>query len=337
MRDPARPWLQGAFGRVTMIMRHLRRIARGMSHSDQGVRCRPGQAHGAARRSRLRRVGRVGPTVGRGSAVGTYRQTVVDLDACAQEAAAQGGRVSRWLEAEGFIRPVPWRGGVVHLAGPRWRDAVDLAPWDRRARIEESEEEPCGEVEVVVGRTIFFSGGACARSLPRSARTAAAPNPPGRVRPSTPGPPRAPPTSAARPAPTALRSRSGSGPTTASPSPTSASSSTTGRPCTRTSPPPSAGRWVTTPACSNARSDSATAGHPRSSAFVGRELRRGGWPPLRRPDEPVRPATAPARGRRAAHPRVPSSPTKGNPASRTRAERPCAPDPGPWERLSGSR
>ncbi|WP_053626852.1 MULTISPECIES: hypothetical protein [unclassified Streptomyces] len=90
--------------------------------------------------------------------MGTYRQTVVDLDACAQEAAAQGGRVSRWLEAEGFIRPVPWRGGVVHLAGPRWRDAVDLAPWDRRARIEESEEEPCGEVEVVVERTIFFSG-----------------------------------------------------------------------------------------------------------------------------------------------------------------------------------
>ncbi|MGD1217071.1 MULTISPECIES: hypothetical protein [Streptomyces] len=90
--------------------------------------------------------------------MGTYRQTVVDLDASAPEAVAWGGRGRDWLESEGFIRPVPWRDGVVHLAGPRWRQAVDLVSWDWRARIKELEEEPGDEVRVVTGRTVFFAG-----------------------------------------------------------------------------------------------------------------------------------------------------------------------------------
>ncbi|MFD8079906.1 hypothetical protein ACFV3E_45890 [Streptomyces sp. NPDC059718] len=90
--------------------------------------------------------------------MGTYRQTVVDLDASAEEADVWGPRGRDWLEAEGFIRPVPWRDGVAHLAGPRWREAVDLVPWDSRARIRELEEEPGGEVQVVMGRTVFVAG-----------------------------------------------------------------------------------------------------------------------------------------------------------------------------------
>lgn len=81
-----------------------------------------------------------------GEAVGTYRQTVVDLDASAEEAVAWGERGRNWLEAEGFIRPVPWQ------------DAVDLAPWDRRSRIKELEAEPVDELQVVTGRTVFFAG-----------------------------------------------------------------------------------------------------------------------------------------------------------------------------------
>ncbi|WP_031098958.1 MULTISPECIES: hypothetical protein [unclassified Streptomyces] len=90
--------------------------------------------------------------------MGTYRQTVVDLDASAEEAVAWGRRGRNWLEAEGFIRPVPWQDGVVYLAGPRWRETVDLAPWDWRARIKELEEEPGDELQVVTGRTVFFAG-----------------------------------------------------------------------------------------------------------------------------------------------------------------------------------
>ncbi|MFJ9940197.1 hypothetical protein [Streptomyces erythrochromogenes] len=90
--------------------------------------------------------------------MGTYRQAVVDLEASGDEAVALGERGRAWLEAEGVIRPVPWRGDVVHLAGPRWREAVELPSWDWRARIVALEEEPGGEVEVVTGRTIFFSG-----------------------------------------------------------------------------------------------------------------------------------------------------------------------------------
>ncbi|MER7731708.1 hypothetical protein ABTX80_12575 [Streptomyces erythrochromogenes] len=89
--------------------------------------------------------------------MGTYRQTVVDLEATAAEAVALGERGRKWLEAGGVIRPVPWRGDVVHLAGPRWREVVELPAWDWRARIEDLEEEPGGEVEVVAGRTVFHS------------------------------------------------------------------------------------------------------------------------------------------------------------------------------------
>ncbi|MFJ9545747.1 hypothetical protein [Streptomyces erythrochromogenes] len=90
--------------------------------------------------------------------MGTYRQAVVDLEASGDEAAALGERGRAWLEAEGVIRPVLWRGDVVHLAGPRWREAVELPSWDWRARIVALEEEPGGEVGVVTGPTIFFSG-----------------------------------------------------------------------------------------------------------------------------------------------------------------------------------
>ncbi|MER6316199.1 hypothetical protein ABT237_20795 [Streptomyces sp. NPDC001581] len=106
--------------------------------------------------------------------MGTYRQTVVDLDASPEEAAARGERGKRWLEAEGFIRPVPWRGEVVYLAGPRWREAVDLVHWDWRARIEGLEEEPGDELCVVVGRTVFYAGqGAAPSALCPHCRSAA--------------------------------------------------------------------------------------------------------------------------------------------------------------------
>lgn len=90
--------------------------------------------------------------------MGTYRQTVVDLEASAEEAFARGEHGRGWLEAEGFIRPVPWRDEVVYLAGGRWREAVDLVSWDWRARLKGLEEEPGGEVRVVAGRTVFFAG-----------------------------------------------------------------------------------------------------------------------------------------------------------------------------------
>ncbi|MCX5582584.1 hypothetical protein ACFWG6_24935 [Streptomyces erythrochromogenes] len=89
--------------------------------------------------------------------MGTYRQTVVDLEASGDEAAALGERGRAWLVAEGVIRPVPWRGDVVHLAGPRWREAVELVSWDWRARIKDLEEEPGGEVGVVARPAVFHS------------------------------------------------------------------------------------------------------------------------------------------------------------------------------------
>jgi hypothetical protein len=82
----------------------------------------------------------------------------VDLDASAEEAVAWGRRGRNWLEEEGVIRPVRWQDGVVHLAGPRWREAVDLVPWDWRAQIKELEREPGDELRVVTGRTVFFAG-----------------------------------------------------------------------------------------------------------------------------------------------------------------------------------
>ncbi|MEU7723795.1 hypothetical protein AB0B78_00790 [Streptomyces sp. NPDC040724] len=90
--------------------------------------------------------------------MGIYRQTVVDLEAPPEEAAARGEHGRRWLEAEGFIRPVPWRGDVAYLAGPQWREAVDLVSWDWRARLKGLEEEPCDALRVVVGRTVFYAG-----------------------------------------------------------------------------------------------------------------------------------------------------------------------------------
>ncbi|MFI1177826.1 hypothetical protein [Streptomyces melanogenes] len=89
--------------------------------------------------------------------MGTYRQTVVDLDASVEEATECVRRGRNWLETEGYIRPVPWQGGVVYLAGPRWREAVDLVPWDWRARITELDQEPGDELTVITGRTIFYA------------------------------------------------------------------------------------------------------------------------------------------------------------------------------------
>ncbi|WP_143041362.1 hypothetical protein [Streptomyces indicus] len=87
-----------------------------------------------------------------------YRQTVVDLDATEEQAEEWGGRGWRWLLDEGFIRAEPWRGDVVHLGGPNWREAVDLAAWDWRARAEGFDPEPCGAVELITGRTVFLAG-----------------------------------------------------------------------------------------------------------------------------------------------------------------------------------
>ncbi|MFI1104534.1 hypothetical protein [Streptomyces melanogenes] len=90
--------------------------------------------------------------------MGTYRQAVVDLDASVEDAVEHGRRGRDWLEAEGYIRPVPWEGAVVYLAGPRWREAVDLAPWDWRASIKALEREPGEALEVITGRTVFYAG-----------------------------------------------------------------------------------------------------------------------------------------------------------------------------------
>ncbi|MEV6552035.1 hypothetical protein AB0M57_25505 [Streptomyces sp. NPDC051597] len=41
--------------------------------------------------------------------MGIYRQTVMDLDAPVGDAAEHGQWGRDWLEAEGHIRPVPWK------------------------------------------------------------------------------------------------------------------------------------------------------------------------------------------------------------------------------------
>lgn len=87
--------------------------------------------------------------------MGTYQQTVVDLDVSAEEASTYGRRGREWLENEGIIRAVPWEGEVAYLTGPRWREAVEVPSWDWRAGVRDLKEEPCGELRVVTGRTVF--------------------------------------------------------------------------------------------------------------------------------------------------------------------------------------
>jgi len=111
--------------------------------------------------------------------VGTYQQTVVDLDVSAQEASTYGRRGREWLENEGIIRAVPWRGDMAYLAGPRWREAVEVPSWDWRAGVRDVKEEPCGELRVVTGRTVFAA--APGPAVPAICPRCAAPVPDGPV------------------------------------------------------------------------------------------------------------------------------------------------------------
>ncbi|MGW6704290.1 hypothetical protein ACWGDE_05295 [Streptomyces sp. NPDC054956] len=80
--------------------------------------------------------------------MGDYLQTIVDVDATAEEAGAFAERVVAWLVAEEIVLPElthPGYGQPVYLAGPRSSrvtDERDLPAWDGLA--------------VVTGRTVFF-------------------------------------------------------------------------------------------------------------------------------------------------------------------------------------
>ncbi|MER6443707.1 hypothetical protein [Streptomyces venezuelae] len=67
-------------------------------------------------------------------------QTIVDLDATAEDAVAHGERVAAWLVGEGIVQLPD------HGPGPRWERATGF-------------REPSGSdgMTVVTGRTVFFS------------------------------------------------------------------------------------------------------------------------------------------------------------------------------------
>ncbi|MFF2305526.1 hypothetical protein ACFVVP_23785 [Streptomyces sp. NPDC058128] len=67
-------------------------------------------------------------------------QTIVDLDATAEDAVAHGARVAAWLVGEGIVRLPD------HDPGPRWDRATGF-------------QEALGSegLAVVTGRTVFFS------------------------------------------------------------------------------------------------------------------------------------------------------------------------------------
>ena len=91
-----------------------------------------------------------GPTV---SVMGDYFQTIVDLDASPEEAAAYADRGLAWLLSEGLV--LPDRTDCVlgaplgHPPGPNW--AGVCGP-------EDASWEPGGGLDVQVGRTVFSAG-----------------------------------------------------------------------------------------------------------------------------------------------------------------------------------
>ncbi|MFE5518886.1 hypothetical protein ACFQ9Q_14340 [Streptomyces virginiae] len=74
------------------------------------------------------------------SAVSTSFQTIVDLDATAEDAVAHGERVAAWLVREAIV------GLPDHAPGPRWEQATGFR-----------EASGSDGLTVVTGRTVFFS------------------------------------------------------------------------------------------------------------------------------------------------------------------------------------
>lgn len=84
--------------------------------------------------------------------MGDFFQTIVDLDATAEQAPALAERAVRWLVDEGVVLAEPTEhvpgSGPGHPPGPHWNRAVTDDPdWD-----------PSGALAVRTGRTVFTSG-----------------------------------------------------------------------------------------------------------------------------------------------------------------------------------
>ncbi|MFI6768235.1 hypothetical protein [Streptomyces sp. NPDC050355] len=83
--------------------------------------------------------------------MGDYFQTIVDVDATAEDAARLGAKVVAWLVAEGIVEAEPSNcvldgDGRGHAAGPRYGTAVHDDTYEN------------GGLYVHVGRTMFDSG-----------------------------------------------------------------------------------------------------------------------------------------------------------------------------------
>ncbi|MFI2434418.1 hypothetical protein [Streptomyces sp. NPDC018693] len=79
--------------------------------------------------------------------MGSYYQTVVDLEASAQDAARLAEETVAWLVATGIVLP-EHTGNAGHLPGPNWQRAV-TEDWDWK---------PSGDMTVRTGRQAFHSG-----------------------------------------------------------------------------------------------------------------------------------------------------------------------------------
>lgn len=80
--------------------------------------------------------------------MGDYFQTIVDLDATAEEAEGRTERVVAWLVAEDVVlaeRRYYMLGKLVYSPGPRWAEMT-----------EEPRREGADGLAVVTGRTVFF-------------------------------------------------------------------------------------------------------------------------------------------------------------------------------------
>ncbi|WP_328399251.1 hypothetical protein OHS70_20545 [Streptomyces sp. NBC_00390] len=85
--------------------------------------------------------------------MGDHFQTIVDLDATAEEAPALAARAVAWLAAEGIVRAE--RTDCVlgkplgHPPGPNWA---------RTASPDDADRDPSDGLDVTTGRTVFFGG-----------------------------------------------------------------------------------------------------------------------------------------------------------------------------------
>jgi hypothetical protein len=80
--------------------------------------------------------------------MGDCFQTIADIDATPEEAAALGARVVAWLVAEGIVRAertYEMLGRPVHAAGPRWDEATE---WPQPGGFD--------GLAVITGRTVFW-------------------------------------------------------------------------------------------------------------------------------------------------------------------------------------